>query len=82
MVCLLPRGTRTQPSADSTSCRVVLQDTLGLEQAYVVGSSMGATVGFSMATLAPERVLGVFALSPLLQVEVRCRSLPALVALT
>jgi pimeloyl-ACP methyl ester carboxylesterase len=66
------------PRPDADLAWLSSQDSLGLEQAHVVGVSMGATIGFNMALQAPARVLSVFAMSPLLQVEVRRALLLAL----
>lgn len=50
---------------------VIGQDIIGVEKAHLAGVSMGATVALYAASKQPHRVASVFAMSPLLQVEVR-----------
>ena len=45
---------------------IALLDELGIEQAVVGGTSLGANVSLEVATLAPERVSGVLAEMPVL----------------
>ena len=45
---------------------IALLDDLGVEQAVVGGTSLGANVGLEVATLAPERVRGLIAEMPVL----------------
>lgn len=50
-------------------------DGLGLERALVVGQSFGAALALELALLAPERVIGVLAISPIAFAEVRLETL-------
>jgi pimeloyl-ACP methyl ester carboxylesterase len=59
-------GTHPSPYARETAARITLAllDSLGAEQAVLVGSSAGGTVALETYALAPERVRALALLSP------------------